>query len=88
MQKYFPVSEFRNINENDIIACENFDLYCIDQYGDTISKEDDVELHYLYVVGKDDNGKIIVSSWGKKYIFDTKGVKYASKIVIKIKIKR
>ena len=66
---------------DDIVASENFSLYD-DKYFD----EEKVDgQHYVYVSEITPNGKIIVSSWGNKYIFDNSEALWTDKVLLKIK---
>lgn len=44
----------------------------------------DVGLHYVYVTNVPQDGTIIVSSWGKKYIFDPTSATNISKVFVKV----
>ena len=71
----------------DIIAASGFHLY---------EKEEDAEMdamkflsskigdHYMYVTEITSDGKIIVSSWGKKYIFDPTGASWVDKVTVEV----
>ena len=74
----------KKLATDDIVACDNFVLYAINGSG-TVTTQQKVDLHYVYVVGYDDNGNIIVSSWGEKYILDNSKSPYTSQIRIKAK---
>ena len=64
----------------DIIASENFTLKDINS--DNIYENP--SSHYLYITGLTNDGKIIVSSWGKKYIFDDTNANWTAKVKLKI----
>ncbi len=69
----------------DIILGYKYDLYKEDD-GKKYSIQEDINLHAVYVVRNDD-GKVIVSSWGSSYIFSDIGATWAHKLVVDIKIK-
>ena len=50
------------------------------------SQSDDVGAHYMYVVNTSDE-KIIVSSWGEKYVFDDNNADWVTSINVKINYK-
>ena len=75
--------EFDNhYEENDIVASDGFNLYSEDE---NISSVNDVKSHYIYIVGTTEDGKLIVSSWGKKYIFDDQNASYTTRVQVKIR---
>ena len=66
----------RNNSSTIVIAADNFNLYYpedIDENGklDDICQED-VGSHAMTVVDVFDDGKLVVSSWGRKYILNLK----------------
>lgn len=63
-----------------IIASENFTLYGIDESGEKTETLENVGAHYVYITDITEDGKIIVSSWGRKYIFDNSGALWTSSI--------
>ena len=71
-------------NVDDIIAPDNFVLYNVNSSG-TITSKEDVDLHYVYVTGIDENGNVIVSSWGEKYYLDYSTSQYIGQILLKAK---
>ncbi len=73
-----------SIDYNSIVASDNFILYEIDTNGEIIDTVDHIESHYVYVTGFSSDGKIIVSSWGKKYYFDDKDSKWTDIVSLKI----
>ncbi len=75
-------------NVGDIIACENFILYKEDYKGRKYGIMKNVNSHYMYVVEIGPNGKVIVSSYGEKYIFDERDATWTSKMTIKLVKKR
>ena len=72
-----------NYEAGNIIASVNFDLYKKDNIG-KYSERNDVNAHYLYVVGVDKKGRVIVSSWGDRFIFDDDDAYQTSKLVLKL----
>lgn len=76
-----------NIKNGDIIGSSNFILYKEDENGKKYIIRDDVKNHGVYVVSIE-NGKIIVSSWGEKYIYDGKDSESTVVMSIDINVKR
>ena len=58
--------------ERVLMTAWNFDIY--DMNGNLFM--DKVGCHEMYVIGKTDNGNLIVSSWGNKYIVDLSTLEY------------
>lgn len=56
-------NDSKSPNINDIIACENYELT---EYGFKYSYEE--APHYMYIVDILEDNKMVVSSWGRKYI--------------------
>ena len=57
----------KKLATDDIIAAEDLVLYALNGSG-TITNEQNTSSHYVYVVGFDSDGNLIVSSWGERYI--------------------
>jgi len=55
-------------DSDDIVACDKSIMYPIYSDGE-MGKSEEVGLHYVYVV-EVDGKKVIVSSWGNKYLLD------------------
>ena len=72
---------YEDIEPGDIIGSSNSVLYKENKYGEKYVIKDDIKNHGVYVVSVE-NGKIIVSSWGEKYIYD--GVDTENIVVISI----
>ncbi len=83
------ISLVTNINggykSGDIIASEKFSIQK-EKDGEVYAQYDDVGAHYMYVV-EATGEKIIVSSWGEKYIFDDNNAEWIDRFDIKIKYK-
>lgn len=61
-----------NVNDYIIYGGIGYDLY--DEFGDLYhSSSEDNAGHYMMITGFNDDGKPIVSSWGRKFILDIKG---------------
>ncbi len=78
-------SYVHNYSVGDIVACSGFDLYQLDSNSNIIASKYDINLHYVYVTEVTQDGTIIVSSWGNKYILDIEGVKNIQKVLVKVK---
>ncbi len=70
-------------NIGDIIFSDGFTLYK-ENNGKKYSTIENIESHSLYVAEIDEEGRIIVSSWGSRYIFDNSKAKWTSKLVLKL----
>ena len=70
---------------NDILACHNFTLYKRNENGDIIDTIDHVSSHYVYISDITEDGKIIVSSWGKEYLFDNEESSWTYRLTLKYK---
>ena len=81
--EYYPYYEECNID--DIIVSDNFTLYKETKKGLRYMFRKNLKSHYMYVCGFTSDGRIIVSTWGEKYILDNSHSKYDSKLVLKIK---
>ena len=68
---------------DEIIASDDFTLYEVDKNG-SIHGGKNIDLHYVYISEINDDGNIIVSSWGKMYIFDDKNSESTQKIILKL----
>ena len=75
----------RKYNPGDILASEDFTLYNQNFSGTFTYADRNIGAHYFYVVGYDEEGRLVVSSWGNKYVFDDTEADWVSKIVLKIK---
>ena len=73
----------KKFNVGDIVASGNTTLYRLDQDG-TIIGEEEIDSHYFYITDITKDGKIIISSWGNMYIFDSKSADWATKVVIQL----
>lgn len=68
---------------DDIVASDKFNLYKTEESASNMMINTNVNSHYIYVTDVTDDGKVIVSSWGNKYIFDDSNAEWSSKILIK-----
>ena len=73
----------KQYQEGDIVACNNFSLYKVDENGEVTLAIDHVLSHYIYVSGFTEDGKVIVSSWGNKYIYDDENSSWVYKLTLK-----
>ena len=90
--KQYGITSSARYNQNtkklatdDIIAGENLVLYALNGSG-TVTHEQNTGLHYVYVVGFDNDGNLIVSSWGERYILDNYKSTRISQIRITVRI--
>lgn len=84
--KTMEIKNINSIHPGDIICSDNFDLYKED-HGEKYSEKNDLQPHAVYVVSVE-NGKIIVSSWGERFIFDDTDIEWIKKIVVDFKTKK
>jgi hypothetical protein len=75
----------KKLATDDIIAGEDLVLYALNSSG-TVMGEQNTGLHYVYVVGFDTDGNLIVSSWGEKYILSNYKSICISQIRITVRI--
>ena len=78
--------EMLDVNEynvGDIIACERFDLYTEEEERKDFNEYSKMGSHYLYVTDITDDGKVVVSSWGKKFYLDDSNALWSQKILLK-----
>lgn len=73
----------KQYQEGDIVACNNFSLYKVDENGEVTLAIDHVLSHYIYVSGFTEDSKVIVSSWGNKYIFNDENSSWVYKLTLK-----
>ena len=73
----------KKYQEGDIVEYNNFSLYKVDENGEVTLSIDHVLSHYIYVSGFTEDGKVIVSSWGNKYIFDDENSSWIYKLTLK-----
>ena len=55
-----------------------------DENGEIYELQEQIDSHYVFVSEITDDGKIIVSSWGEKYVFENSKANWTSKTLIKI----
>lgn len=67
----------------DIIATGGTDLLQLDKDGNVIDKVN-ISSHYIYVTEITNDGKIIVSSWGDRFLYNNKDADWASIISIQL----
>lgn len=72
-----------NYNIDDIIASDNFTFYHYNENNELALYQSHIDNHYFYISEVTDDGLIICSSWGNRYIFDDKQSSYVSKILVK-----
>ena len=70
-------------NVDDITASENFSLYKVGTSGEMYLVREVDGPHYYYVTDDKDDNRIIVSSWGDRYILDDTNTNWTSKLVLK-----
>ena len=80
------IDEPNTFSMDDIIACDNFMLYKVDKNNEKYDVNDGIKSHYVYVTKITKDNKIIVSSWGQKYIFDNQDANWTSKVLIKVNL--
>ena len=76
--KVEEVTDYGDFKPGDIICADNFDLYKEDN-GERYSEVDDIKPHAVYVT-EVDHGRVIVSSWGQRFIFSGHGAKCVYKL--------
>ena len=79
------VTDYGDFKPGDIICADNFDLYKEDN-GERYSEVDDIKPHAVYVT-EVDCGRVIVSSWGQRFIFSGHGAKCVYKLSMTVKVK-
>ena len=72
-----------NANIDEIIASKDYILYEKTVYGILDHDYKDTNAHYLYITDITSDGKLIVSSWGKMYMFDDKNASWTTRLKIK-----
>lgn len=73
-----------NFDVDDIVASKYFMLYKEDENGEITYQKKNLGAHYVYITGVTDDNRLIISSWGEKYIFDPQNAKLNVKILLKI----
>ena len=76
--------ESRTFKVNDIVGSENATLYNLNGVGYLASTLEGVGAHYVYVTDITEDGKIVVSTWGKLFILDVKDVTSVERVVLKL----
>ena len=74
----------KNVKPDDILASSDLILYHLNGSG-TVENKMDYDNHYVYVTEILEDGTIIVSSWGDKYIYEPPKSSRVTRIIIKIK---
>ena len=70
-------------HKDNIVASSNFTLHELDE-DNNICRSIPCGDHYIYITEVKNNGRIIVSSWGKKYILDNKSATWTDCITLKL----
>ncbi len=67
---------------DDIIATGNFTLYPINQDGEVGEAKKEFGDHYMYITDIEEDGDIIVSSWGDMYLLDNSNASWTDSVVL------
>ena len=76
----------KNVKPDEILASKDLILYHLNDSG-TVENKMDYDNHYVYVTEILEDGTIIVSSWGDKYIYEPPKNSRVTRIILKVKKK-
>ena len=84
VNKTSPNGGIKNVKPDEILASSDLILYHLNG-SDTVENKMDYDNHYVYVTEILEDGTIIVSSWGDKYIYEPPKNSRVTRIILKVK---
>ena len=84
VNKTSPNGGIKNVKPDEILASSDLILYHLNG-SDTVETKMDYDNHYVYVTEILEDGTIIVSSWGDKYIYEPPKNSRVTRIILKVK---